>query len=72
MVHVHYQHDKTKGLPVDMPLENFIARAPWMLLVKALPFKVLRDLSGNSQCLPLFGSIMVLALFSVELTEGHI
>ena len=55
-----------------MPLENFIARAPWMLSVKALPFKVLRDLSGNSQCLPLFGSIMVLALFSVELTEGHI
>ena len=63
--------NKNTGLPVGQPLREFLSRAPWLQAFEMCRAKDIINLAGNAQCLPLFGSMLILSLFVVERNDEH-
>ena len=59
-----------QGIPLSQPLDEFRCRAPFLLDLKSLKASEHQKLAGNSQSLPVFGSMFVLALLNVERAKG--
>ena len=63
--------NQNTGLPVGQPLREFLSRAPWLQAFEMCRAKDIINLAGNAQCLPLFGSMLILSLFVVERNDEH-
>ena len=59
-----------RGIPLQQPLDDFASRAPFLLKLQSLKSSDHQKLAGNSQSLPVFGSMFVLALLCVKCAEG--
>ena len=56
---------KIKDLSLDQPVDIYATRASWLLIFNFLGYTQMLHLSGSAQCLPLFGSALVLAFFTI-------
>ena len=55
-----------RGIPLAQSPDEFRDRAPFLSDLKSLKASEHQKLAGNSQSLPVFGSMFVLALMSVK------